>query len=282
VGEEPGAQVRRPINLRLRRAVIVTIIGLAPVAAALAQAPIPKLANGINDPERVLTPEHAAALGRKLAAFEQKNEYPVVVLIVRDVGRANLIDYSDKALATWTPAPASKGRVILLLVIADRERAWIAEQHTGLELSTAQRIVWETMVPRFKAGHDIAGGINAGLDQVISVLDGNPLAPPPDPTGAMHSLIDRLDTFRYGLQDPSGSDGTMRELLYCALGVALGLGLRPFAGRWSAALLAAAVAAFGSWLQYGFIVPTAAAAFVIVLFGWKHWLGKGGSTTRSG
>jgi uncharacterized membrane protein YgcG len=265
-------------KLDLRLLLMVTMIGLAPVAAALAQTPILKLANGINDPDRILRPEHAADLSRKLAAFEQKNEYPVVVLIVRDFGRANLIEYSDRALATWTPAPASKGRVILLVVIADRERAWIAEQHTGLKLSTAQRIVWETMVPRFKVGHDIAGGINAGLDQVISVLNGNPMGPPPDPTGAMHSLVDRLDTFRYGLQDPSGSDGTVRELLYFVLGVALGFGLRPFAGRWSAALLAAAVAGFGSWLQYGFIVPTAAGAFVIVLFGWKHWLGKGGST----
>jgi len=104
------------------------------------------------------------------------------------------------------------------------------------------------------------------------------LEPPPDATGAMHSLVERLDAFRYGLQDPGGADGPWREMLFLALGVALGLGLRPFAGRWLAALLAAAVAAFGSWLQYGFIVPYAAVAFVIVLFGWKYWLGKERST----
>jgi len=107
------------------------------------------------------------------------------------------------------------------------------------------------------------------------------VAPPPDPTGAMHSLVDRLDTFRYGWQDPAGSDGPWREMLYLALGVAFGFGLRLFTGRWPAALLAAAVAAFGSWLQYGFIVPHAAGAFVIVFFGWKHWLGRASSTTRS-
>lgn len=261
---------------------MVTMIGLAPVTDALAQTSALKLANGINDPERILRPEHAADLGKRLAAFEQKNEYPVVVLIVRDIGRASLTEYSDWALATWTPAPASKGRVILLVVIADRERAWIAERGTGLELSTAQRIVWETMVPRFKAGHNIAGGINDGLDQVISVLDGNPLPPPADPArGPLDPLIDRLDTFRYGLQDPTGSGGPLREMLFLALGVALGFGLRPFAGRWLAALFAAAIAAFGSWLQYGFVVPYAAVAFVIVVFGWKHWLGKDRGT-RSG
>ena len=156
MGEEPGAQVARLIHLRLRGAIIVTLIALAPVAGVLAQTSI-----------------------------EQKSEYPAV-------------------------------------------------------------------------------------------------APPRDSTGAMHSLVDRLDTFRYGLQDPAGTDGPWREMLFLALGVALGFGLRPFAGRWPAALLAAAVAAFGSWLQYGFIVPYAAGAFVIVFFGWKHWLGKGGSTPRGG
>jgi hypothetical protein len=65
-------------------------------------------------------------------------------------------------------------------------------------------------------------------------------------------------------------------MLYLAFGVALGFGVRPFIGRWLAALFAAAVAGFGSWLQYGFIVPYAAGAFVIVVFGWEHWLGKGG------
>jgi uncharacterized protein len=195
-----------------------------------------------------------------------------VVLIVRDIGRANLIEYSARALASWPSASGPKG-IVLLAVIADRERAWFEERNTNLELATSQRIVFETIVPRFKAGHDIAGGIDAGLDQLISVLSGNPLPPSPDPTGAPNSLADRLDSFRYRHQDTSGY-GYVREALYFLIGVALGLVLRRFIGRWPAALLAAAVAGFGSWLQYGFIVPTAAGAFVIVVFGWKHWFGR--------
>jgi uncharacterized protein len=159
-------------------------------------------------------------------------------------------------------------------VIADRQRAWITEHGTGLELSVAQRIVFETIVPKFEAGHNIGGGIDAGLDQLISVLSGNPLPPPADPTGALSSLTDRLDSFRYRHQDTSGS-GYAHEILYFFIGVALGLGLRRFIGRWPAALLAAAVAGFGSWLQYGFIVPYSAGAFVIVWYGWERWLGRG-------
>ena len=261
------------------RVLVVALGGLLQIAVALGQTPIPKLVAGINDPQHVLDENQAANLGRKIAAFEQGKDQRVVVLIVRDIGRENLIEFSARALAAWPSASGPKG-IVLLAVIADRERAWFEGRHTNLELATAQRIVFETIVPRFKAGHDIAGGIDAGLDQLISVLSGNPLPPSPDPTGAPNSFADRLDSFRYRHQDTSGS-GYVLEMVYLLIGVALGLGLRPFIGRWLAALLAASVAGFGSWLQYGFIVPYAAGAFVIVFFGWRHWLGRGDGSTGS-
>jgi uncharacterized protein len=43
---------------------------------------------------------------------------------------------------------------------------------------TAHRIISDTIVPLFRQG-DFYGGINAGLDQVIRIVDGEPL-PPPD------------------------------------------------------------------------------------------------------
>ena len=265
---------------RLLYALLVAMAGLLPVAASQAQAPIPKLVAGINDPGRVLSAQQSTDLNKKLAAFEQQKDFPIVVLIVNNIDRANLISYTEKAMAAWTYASGSSGRVVLLVVFADRENARIEQHHTALELATAQRIIFETMVPRFKAGHDIAGGIAAGLDQLLSVLNGNPLPPPPpEPQSALNSLMDRLDTFRYSMQDKSGS-GHLFEMLGFAVGVAFGFGVRPFAGRWLAALLAATVAGIGSWLQYGFIVPYAMGAFVIVIFGWKHWLGKGGSSAR--
>jgi uncharacterized protein len=258
--------------MQRRRALLAALLAWVPVTGALAQTPLPRLASGINDPDHVLKAEQTSELGKRLAGYEQGKGISLVVLVVRDIGRENLIEFGERAAANWSAA-SGKNKFVLLAVVADRERAWIEEHGTSLELSVGQRIVFETIAPRFKAGHDIAGGIEAGVNQVISVLDGTPLPPPPDPAGAADSLMDRLDSFRYGLQDPGGS-GPLRELLYLGLGVALGLGVRPFSGRWLAASLAALLAAFGSWLQYGFIVPAAAAAFVVVLFGWRHWFGR--------
>jgi uncharacterized protein len=225
-----------------------------------------------------LSAQQTTDLNKKLAAFGQQKDCRIAVLIVGGIGRANLISYTEGALAAWTSAPGSSRQAVLLVVFADRENAWIEQRHTDLELHTAQRIIFETMFPRFRA-HDIAGAIDAGLDQLISVLNGNPLPPPPEPKGALNSLSERLDSFRYAMQDTSRF-AYLLEMLYFAVGVALGSGLRRFAGRWPAALLAAAVAGLGSWLQYGFIVPYAAGAFVIVFRGWNAWFGQGSNSRR--
>ena len=131
--------------------VLVVALGALLIAAALGQTPIPKLVAGINDPQHVLDENQAANLGRKIAAFEHGKDQRVVVLIVRDIGRENLIEYSARALAAWPSASGPKG-IILLAVIADRERAWFEERNTNLELATGQRIVFETIVPRFEGG----------------------------------------------------------------------------------------------------------------------------------
>ena len=257
---------------------MAALIALAPLAVALAQTPIPRLVSGINDPDRLLDAGRIADLNKKLAAHEQGKDIRFVVLVARDIGSEKTARYGERALALWRSAAGAKSQVVLLVVIAERKDAWLVEHDTKLTLPDTQQIVFETIVPKLKAGGDIASGIEAGMNQAISVLDGTPLPPPPDQTGAWHSLVGRLDSFRYDLQDPAGS-GPLQEFLFLAIGVALGLAVRPFAGRWLAASLAALVAGFGSWLQYGFIVPSAAAAFVIVLFGWQHWLGRRNSTT---
>jgi len=262
----------------LKRALLAALIALAPVAIALAQTPIPRLVSGINDPDRLLDAQRIADLNKKLAAAEQRKDIRFVVLVARDIAPEKTARYGERALVLWRDAAGAKSRVVLLVVIAEAKAAWLVEHDTKLTLSDAQQIVFETIIPKLKTGHDIASGIEAGMNQVISVLDGTPLPPPPDQTGAWHSLVARLDSFRYDLEGPAGS-GQVREFLFLAIGVALGLGARPFAGRWLAASLAALVAGFGSWLQYGFIVPFAAVAFVIVLFGWRHWLGRRNSTT---
>jgi len=69
-----------------------------------------------------------------------------------------------------------------LLIVAKNDRELRIEVGRALEGAltdlTAHRIISDTIVPLFRQG-DFYGGINAGLDQMIRIADGEPL-PPPD------------------------------------------------------------------------------------------------------
>jgi uncharacterized protein len=69
----------------------------------------------------------------------------------------------------------------VVLVIAKNDRTLRIEVGYGLEgvLSdiTSKRIISETISPRFKQG-DFYGGVVAGVDQIIRIVDGEPLPEP--------------------------------------------------------------------------------------------------------
>src|SRR3546814_6903127 len=69
------------------------------------------------------------------------------------------------------------------MLVARNDRRVRIEVGYGLEGvvpdAIANRIIDETIVPRFKAG-DYAGGLDAGVDQLIGVINGEPLPPPPE------------------------------------------------------------------------------------------------------
>ena len=256
---------------RLRHALFSAMVSLVPVASA--QTPISSLVDGINDPGRALSAQQTGDLNAKLAAFKREKNIRIAVLIADDIGSANIISYSGNAMKLWPPEVDGIRHSVLLVVAPGREKAWIETRKSDLELETAQRIIFEKIIPRFAAGHDIAGGIAAGLDQIISVLNGNPLPPLPEPTGSQSALLERMDNFRSAVDN--SKFGRLSEWLGFAIGVALGFGLYPLTGRWVAGLLAAVLAGIGSWLHYGFIVPYAAGAFVIVAYGRDKLFGKG-------
>jgi uncharacterized protein len=69
----------------------------------------------------------------------------------------------------------------LILIIAKNDRKLRLEVGYGLEGvipdAIAKRIIAETITPYFKNG-DLAGGVDAGVDQIISLIDGEQLPAP--------------------------------------------------------------------------------------------------------
>ncbi len=156
-------------------------MGLMALACAQGLQPVPKLTARVTDLTGTLTAEQQSMLEDKLAAFEARKGAQVLVLVVPSTEPEEIAQYSIRVVTQWMIGRKNIDDGALLLV-AKNDREVRIEVGKGLEGAltdlTAHRIISETLIPLFRQG-DFYGGINAGLDQMIRVIDGEPL-PAPD------------------------------------------------------------------------------------------------------
>jgi uncharacterized protein len=144
--------------------------------AALAQAPtFPALSGRVVDAASILDAAQRAALEQKLKAHEDKTTDQVVVASVPSLGGGDIEDYANRLYRHWQLGQKDKNNGVLLLV-APNERKVRIEVGYGLEgaLTDAlsKLIITTAIAPRFKTG-DFAGGLNAGVDAIVSILTGD-------------------------------------------------------------------------------------------------------------
>lgn len=155
----------------------VALLGVA----ASAQQPVPALQARVTDLTGTLTASQQAALEEKLSAFEARKGAQLAVLIVPTTEPEDLAQYSIRVVEQWKLGREKSDDGALLIVAKNDRRVRIEVGH-GLEGvltdATSNRIIAETITPLFRQG-DFYGGIGAGLDRMIRVVDGEPL-PAPD------------------------------------------------------------------------------------------------------
>ena len=151
--------------------------------AATAEVAVPPLTGRVADQTGTLSASDAAALTQRLKDLESRKGSQVAVLIVPTTQPETIEQFSIRVAEAW-----KIGRRKIddgaLLVVAKNDRKLRIEVGYGLEGAmpdvTARRIIDEIIVPRFKTG-DFAGGISAGVDRIIRIIDGEPLpAPKPE------------------------------------------------------------------------------------------------------
>jgi uncharacterized protein len=153
---------------------------LALQAAAQSLQPVPPLESRVTDLTGTLGSAEQAALEEKLAAFEARKGAQIAVLLVPTTRPEAIEQYSIRVVDAWKLGREKPDDGALLLV-AKQDRELRIEVGRGLEGAltdlVANRIIDETITPRFREG-DFAGGIDAGVDRMISVVDGEPLPEP--------------------------------------------------------------------------------------------------------
>ena len=163
----------------LRRLILIFALfagalGLAPAASAQS---FPKFDDkGVVDAANILDPAQEQALSQKLIAQKQASGRSLVVATIPDLQGYDISDYGYRLGRAW--GIGDKTNQGVLLIVAPNERKVRIEVGYGVEgiLTDAlsSQIIRNAITPRFKAG-DMAGGINAGIDQITSLL-----ALPPD------------------------------------------------------------------------------------------------------
>jgi uncharacterized protein len=160
-------------------------------AVASAQVAIPRFEALVVDLTGTLTAQQQAALDEKLTALQARKGSQLAVLILPSTQPEDIAQFGIRLSDAWKVGRAKEDDGAILIVAKD-DRTVRIEVQDGLEGvltdATCGRIINETIVPLFKQG-DFNGGIDAGVDQMIRLIDGEPL-PPPDKAWEKRSVRD--------------------------------------------------------------------------------------------
>ncbi|WP_442856637.1 TPM domain-containing protein [Burkholderia sp. WSM2232] len=226
-------------------AAVLTLVGTGAAADAL----VPDLTARVTDETGTLTAEQRADLEQRLKAFEAQKGSQISVLIVPTTQPETIEQYSMRVVEQWKLGRKNVDDGVLLIV-AKNDRSLRIEVGYGLEGAlndaTSNRIVNETIVPRFRQG-DFYGGITAGVDSIMRVVSGEPLPAPRQ----------RRDEHR--------GVGQLLPVLFVLTVVAGGV-LRSILGRLPGAVVTGGAIGVLAWMLSGAILVAAVAGAVALVF----------------
>jgi uncharacterized protein len=238
-------------------------------AAAQAQVPVPKLSARVTDLTGTLTAEQRQALETRLAEFEARKGAQIAVLVVPTTLPETIEQYARRVLDEWKLGRKDIDDGALLLV-AMQDRKLRIETQYGLEGvmpdAIAKRIIDEIVTPRFRQ-QDFYGGISAGVERMIGVVEGEPL-PPPQAGGRR-----------------SGDRGSNFESLlmvgFALVFVVAGI-LRAMFGRVGGAAITGGIGGIIAWFIVGSLLAAGAVALIVFVLSTVFGVAGMGRSMRRG
>ena len=224
------------MTVRSLRALVLGALCWLMAALALAQGvlPLPALRARVTDQTGTLDATALASLEAKLAAFESSKGTQIAVVLVPTTQPEDIADYTQRLGDAWKIGRRDVGDGVLLVVAKNDRRVRIAPAKAlegAIPDLLARRIIDQAITPAFRR-NDFAGGITAGVDQIMAKVSGEDL-PLPDEAGSA-----------------GGSDfSTMDWLVFLVFAVPIGSGiLRSLFGNKLGTLLTGAGAGGLAWV----------------------------------
>lgn len=235
--------------LRTVRGLLLAVTAFVALGVA-AEVAVPPLTARVTDQTGTLTPGQQASLETSLQAFEAKKGAQVGVLIVPTTQPETIEQYTMRVVEQWK---LGRKRVDdgALLIIAKDDRAVRIEVGYGLEGvltdAASKRIISEVIVPQFRQG-DFYGGVTAGVNSMLAVIEGEPLPPP----------TERTD------YSPNSIRSYMPVILLLSLVV--GGALRAILGRFPGAVATGGAVGLVAWMLSGAMFVAVFAGAIALMF----------------
>ena len=141
---------------------------------------IPPLTSLVVDQAIILDANQKAALTQKLLAFEQSKGSQIAILTVPTTAPEDIFSYAQRAAETYKLGRQGVGDGVLIVVASNDRKVWIyVMRHLegAIPDLAAKRVIAETITPAFKQGQ-YAQGLDAGINQLMGLIDGEALPPP--------------------------------------------------------------------------------------------------------
>ena len=255
---------------KARHAALAALAGLAAaigwMSIARAEvAPLPAFSGYVVDAAGVLPEADRAQLTARLKDLEQRKGSQLAVLVLRTTAPEQIEQYGIRLAREWQPGRKGVNDGAILIVALD-DRAVRLEVGRGLEGAIpdiyANRITDDIIVPRFRDG-DVPGGIAAGVEATVRLIDGEPLPAPAK---------------RSGNQRHQGAPW----MLLLVVALVAGNVLRSLFGRAVGATVTGAVVGFAGWALTSVLwagIAAGVVGFIVALLGGLGG-GMGGGSGR--
>lgn len=233
-------------------AALVLVLPLADTALAASEVRVPPLTARVTDLTGTLSAPQVQTLEQTLREFERSKGSQVVVLMVPSIKPETIEEYSIRVADAWKIGRAGVDDGIIL-VIAKNDHQLRIEVGRGLEGAIpdviAKRVIREVIAPHFLA-NDFYGGIAAGTNALMKLIEGEPLAP----------------VSARGKPAQAGKDYESLFVVVLVLALVLGRILSAAFGRAVGSSLVSAIAGGAAWLITGAFIVAALAAIAGFIF----------------